>query len=297
MYAAGRLRPGRLRRGRGRARRAAAAARCGRATRCSGWPAAACTPTGSPWCGASCGVAGRAGPTPAPFAGRDPGAGADGADPALREAGAGAAPGRAAAGGGAHHRRRPAGQPAARAAGRRARGDRPAPGRCRRCSPGWRGPGRWRRRRCCGCSTAASAWCWWSRPAAATALLEEQGETAFTIGRLEAGDGEADVGSSAGLAAVGGVRRRVGILISGRGSNMARCCTRRRARLSRRDRAGAVEPAGRRRAGAGAAAGVAALCVDHRPFGGDRAAHEAAIDAALRGPGSSWSAWPATCGC
>jgi phosphoribosylglycinamide formyltransferase-1 len=29
-------------------------------------------------------------------------------------------------------------------------------------------------------------------------------------------------------------------------------------------------------------AGVAAVCVDHRPFKGDRAAHEAAIDAALR---------------
>jgi phosphoribosylglycinamide formyltransferase-1 len=32
-------------------------------------------------------------------------------------------------------------------------------------------------------------------------------------------------------------------------------------------------------------AGVAAVCVDHRPFKGDRAAHEAAIDAALREAG------------
>ncbi len=29
-------------------------------------------------------------------------------------------------------------------------------------------------------------------------------------------------------------------------------------------------------------AGVATACIDHRPFNGDRAAHEAAVDAALR---------------
>ena len=33
-----------------------------------------------------------------------------------------------------------------------------------------------------------------------------------------------------------------------------------------------------------AAAGVATKCVDHRPFKGDRGAHEAAIDAALITP-------------
>ena len=32
-------------------------------------------------------------------------------------------------------------------------------------------------------------------------------------------------------------------------------------------------------------AGVAAVAIDHRPFRGDRAAHEAAIDAALRQAG------------
>ena len=67
---------------------------------------------------------------------------ADGADPHLRAAGAGAAPGRAAAGGGAHHRRRPAGQPAARAAaGAGGRAGRRRAGRCRRCSAGWRAAG------------------------------------------------------------------------------------------------------------------------------------------------------------
>ena len=48
-------------------------------------------------------------------------------------------------------------------------------GRCRRCSAGWRAPAGSRRRRCCGCSTAASAWRWWSPIAdAATELLREQ---------------------------------------------------------------------------------------------------------------------------
>ena len=41
------------------------------------------------------------------------------------------------------------------------RGAGAAPGRCRRCSAGWRAPAAWRRRRCCACSTAGSAWRWW----------------------------------------------------------------------------------------------------------------------------------------
>ena len=78
-------------------------------------------------------------------------------------------------------------------------------------------------------------------------------------------------------------RRRVGILISGRGSNMAALI------------AAAREPGypaeivlviSNRPDAAGLAlareAGVPALAVDHRPFKGDREAHEAAIDAALR---------------
>ncbi len=78
-------------------------------------------------------------------------------------------------------------------------------------------------------------------------------------------------------------RRRTAILISGRGSNMAALL------------AAAADPAypaeivlvlsnqpdaaGLDRA---AAAGVPSLAIDHRPFGKDRAAHESALDIALR---------------
>jgi phosphoribosylglycinamide formyltransferase-1 len=75
------------------------------------------------------------------------------------------------------------------------------------------------------------------------------------------------------------MRRRVGVLLSGRGSNMAALLA---------GAADAVEFAvvlsnrpdapGLRLA---AAAGVATGVVDHRPFRGDRAAHEAAIAAEL----------------
>jgi phosphoribosylglycinamide formyltransferase-1 len=77
-------------------------------------------------------------------------------------------------------------------------------------------------------------------------------------------------------------RRRVAILASGRGSNMAALI------------AAAADPAypadialvlsNQPDAGALAAAsqaGIAAVCVNHRPFGRDRAAHEAAIHAEL----------------
>jgi phosphoribosylglycinamide formyltransferase 1 len=82
------------------------------------------------------------------------------------------------------------------------------------------------------------------------------------------------------------MKRRVGILISGRGSNMAALI------------AAAREPGypaeialvvSNRPGAAGLArahdAGVATACIDHRLFKGDRAAHEAAIDAALREAG------------
>ncbi len=81
-------------------------------------------------------------------------------------------------------------------------------------------------------------------------------------------------------------RARAAILISGRGSNMAALI------------AAAREPAfpaeivlviSNRPCAPGLArareAGVAALAIDHRPFHADRAAHEAAIDAALRQAG------------
>ena len=59
-----------------------------------------------------------------------------------------------------------------------------------------------------------------------------------------------------------------------------------RSGLSGGDRAGGVEPAGRAGSGAGARCRAwQAVAIDHRPFKGDRAAHEAAIDAALREAG------------
>jgi phosphoribosylglycinamide formyltransferase-1 len=82
------------------------------------------------------------------------------------------------------------------------------------------------------------------------------------------------------------MRRRVGVLISGRGSNMAALL------------AAASDPAwpaeivlvlSNRPSAAGLAlaeaAGVTVRTIDHRPYKGDRAAHEAAIDSALRDAG------------
>ena len=80
-----------------------------------------------------------------------------------------------------------------------------------------------------------------------------------------------------------GVKRRVAVLISGRGSNMGALI------------GAAADPAfpaeialvlSNRPDVAGLAtarnSGIAAEAIDHRPFGRDRAAHEAAIDATLR---------------
>jgi phosphoribosylglycinamide formyltransferase 1 len=82
------------------------------------------------------------------------------------------------------------------------------------------------------------------------------------------------------------MKRRVAVLISGRGSNLAALLAAARAPeypaevvlvLSNRPDAAGLAHA--------AAAGVAARAIDHRPFGADRAAHEAALDAALRDSG------------
>ncbi len=82
------------------------------------------------------------------------------------------------------------------------------------------------------------------------------------------------------------MRHRVGILIGGRGSNMlALVAAARQASfpaeialvLSNDPNASGVAAA--------AAAGVATAIVDHRPFHGDRAAHEAAMAAALDAAG------------
>jgi phosphoribosylglycinamide formyltransferase 1 len=82
------------------------------------------------------------------------------------------------------------------------------------------------------------------------------------------------------------VRRRAAVLISGRGSNLAALIEAAAAPdypaeialvLSNRADAGGLAHA--------AAGGVPSMVIDHRPFRGDRAAHEAALDAALRAGG------------
>jgi phosphoribosylglycinamide formyltransferase-1 len=82
------------------------------------------------------------------------------------------------------------------------------------------------------------------------------------------------------------VKRRVAVLVSGRGSNLGALLAAARDPaypatialvLSNRPDAGGL--------GIAAAAGVPAEAVDHRPFGADRAAHEAALDARLREAG------------
>ena len=78
------------------------------------------------------------------------------------------------------------------------------------------------------------------------------------------------------------MKRRVAVLISGRGSNMAALVSAARNQgypaeiglvLSNRPMAPGLAVA--------RDAGIAARAIDHRPFGGDRAAHEAEINAAL----------------
>jgi len=82
------------------------------------------------------------------------------------------------------------------------------------------------------------------------------------------------------------VTRRVGVLISGRGSNLAALLAAAKAPdyparialvLSNRPDAGGL--------GIAAEAGIPAETVDHRRFGPDRAAHEVALDAKLRAAG------------
>ena len=74
---------------------------------------------------------------------------------------------------------------------------------------------------------------------------------------------------------------RVAVLISGGGSNMAALAAAHpehvRLVLSNRPDAGGLARA--------RALGIEALCLDHRAHGRDRAAHEAALDAALRARG------------
>jgi len=77
-------------------------------------------------------------------------------------------------------------------------------------------------------------------------------------------------------------RVRTAILASGRGSNMAALI----AAATASDYPATIDLVLANQPGAGAldraaASGIPAACIDHRPFGRDRAAHEAAIQAAL----------------
>jgi len=83
------------------------------------------------------------------------------------------------------------------------------------------------------------------------------------------------------------MKRRTAILISGRGSNMTALLA------AARDPAYPAEIVlvlsnnpGAAGLATAAAAGIPTLAIDHRPFKGDRSAHEAAIDAALRAAGA-----------
>jgi phosphoribosylglycinamide formyltransferase 1 len=94
------------------------------------------------------------------------------------------------------------------------------------------------------------------------------------------------------------VRQRAAVLISGRGSNMAALVAASRDPaypvefvlvLSNRGQAPGIALA--------ASLGVPSAVVSQRLFGNDRAAHEAAIDAALVAADVEISASPGICGC
>lgn len=78
------------------------------------------------------------------------------------------------------------------------------------------------------------------------------------------------------------LKRRVAVLISGRGSNLSALLAAARDPLYPAEIGLVVSNNPAAPGLAHAAAGVASEVLDHRAFGADRAAHEAAIDAALR---------------
>ena len=159
-----------------------------------------------------------------------------------------------------------------------ARGRRPP------CSAGCSRPATSTTRRCCAPSTAASAWWWWrhERPSGRVlAALTAAGEAPIVIGEIEPGrgvkssakgKGEAEAvrysGTSSGSRHDARMKKRVGILISGRGSNMmALVEAARAAGLSGRDRARDLQPPGAPRAWPGRRSqGLAGVAIDHKAF-------------------------------
>ena len=156
-----------------------------------------------------------------------------------------------------------------------------------------------------------------SDPDAAVALLEAEGETVSRIGEIEAATGPAPCASSRrGLAEMSGdagvspgwfadspagwrMKRRVAILISGRGSNMeALIAAAARSGVSGANRPGAVEPSRCRRAWRLlGSAGIRAEAIDHRISAATgRRMRRRSMPRCGR-PGSRSSASPGICGC
>ena len=131
-----------------------------------------------------------------------------------------------------------------------------------------------------------------SDPDAAIGLLKARGETVSRIGLIEAAAGPAAVQidlPGPDRLPVGGppAPPRPAILISGRGSNMSALINA-AGHMDFRAEIVLVLSNNRDAAGldAARAAGIPARAIDHRPYGRDRASHEAAIDAALRETGA-----------
>jgi hypothetical protein len=133
------------------------------------------------------------------------------------------------------------------------------------------------RRRCSRPSTPGSGWFWWWAQAMRADRLRKLREAGETVHRI----GTVAPGGACGTYRHACVTVRVGILISGGGSNMvtlarsmtgahpARPCV----VVSNNPDAGGLERARE--------LGLPAVAVDHRPFGKDRAGFEAALAEAL----------------
>jgi phosphoribosylglycinamide formyltransferase-1 len=92
------------------------------------------------------------------------------------------------------------------------------------------------------------------------------------------------------------VRKRVAILISGRGSNMVALIEARRINFPAEIALVCPTSPPRRIEARGGRRHQAAV-VDHRKFGKDREAFERALQDECRRTRSNWSAWRASCGC
>ena len=186
----------------------------------------------------------------------------------------------------AHHRRRVHREHSARAARRTCacasilRACRFCP-----CSGGSPRPAASPRAKCCARSIAVSAWSWSSSPAKADAVadvLAREGETVTRLGEVVAASARRAARHLRRPPRAVMTRKRVAILISGRGSNMAALIEAAKAPDYPAEIALVVsnvpDAAGLARA---REAGVATAVLDHKPFGKDRAAFETALQKIL----------------